>query len=90
VASRITLTPTAAKELPINTPCLVSFGGNNVQAAALCHPWSQTDIGPPAGHIRRHHNALWLTRMGDNVGLGTVLPGIEHLMREASRSQAAT
>jgi hypothetical protein len=90
VAAGITLTSTAAKELPINPPGLVSFGGNNMQAAALCYPWRQTDICPPAGHIRCHYNAFWLTGTGDNIGLCTILPGIEHLVREASRGQAAT
>jgi hypothetical protein len=71
------LTSTAAKELPINTPCLVSFGGKHVQAPPLYHPWGQTDICPPASHIRRHRDTPWLTRMGNDVGLGAVLPGIE-------------
>jgi hypothetical protein len=90
VAAGVTLPSTAAKELPINTPGLVSFGRNNVQSPALGHPRGQTNICPPASHIRCHYNALWLTGMGDDAGLCTILPGIEHLMCEAGRSQEAT
>jgi hypothetical protein len=90
MAAGVALPSTAAKELPINTPCLVSFGRHNVQAPSLSHSWSQMDICPPASHIRRHYDAPWLTGMGDNCGLGAVLPGIENLMAEASRGQEAT
>jgi len=90
VAAGVTLASAAAKELPINTPCLVSFGRNNVQAPPLCHPWCQMDICAPASHIRRHHDTPWLTGMGDDFGLCPVLPGIENLMGETSRSQEAT
>jgi len=90
VAARIALASAAAEELSINTPCLVSFGRNNMQAPLLCDPWRQMDICPPASHIRRHHDAPWLTGMGDDVGLGAVLPGIENLMGEASCGQEAT
>src|SRR5262245_46090777 len=63
VATGVALTSAAARKLPINTPRLVPFGRNSVQAAALCHPWSQRDISPPASHICRHHDALGLTGM---------------------------
>jgi hypothetical protein len=90
VTAGVALSSATAKELPVDTPCFVSFGRQNVQPSPLCYPWSQTDICPPASHIRRHHNTPWRTGMGDDVGFGAVLPGVEHLVRETRRSQEAT
>jgi len=89
-ATRITLTPTAAKQLPVNAPGLVSLGGEHMQATDLRNAGRESDVGSATGHVGGHCDSPPLPGPGHHFRLFLILSGIQDLVLQAGRGQQLT
>ena len=87
--SRISLTAGTASQLIVNTPGLMPFGSDDLQAAGLPGRVVQLDIGTTTCHVGRYSYRSCLSGMGDDFRLHLVELGIQYLVRNALPFQHA-
>jgi len=81
-AARIALACASAKQLPVYPARLVTLGGNDMKPAKVGYSPAEFDIRTATGHIGRNGNLSRLTRLGNNLGLLSMVDGVENLVRQ--------
>ena len=79
-ATRVSLTATAARKLPVDPSGLVALGEDHVEPAKLGDTRSQFYVRTPSCHVRRYGEGPTLTGFGDDRCLLTVIFGVENPM----------
>ena len=79
-ATRVSLTATAARNLPVDPSGLVALGEGHVEPAKLGDTRSQFYVRTASCHVRRYGEGPRLTGFGDDRCLLTVIFGVENPM----------
>jgi hypothetical protein len=82
--TRVTLAPGAPTQLVIDPATLVTVGAKNIEATEDRYPFvvsaltsPQTDVGSPAGHVRRYRDGAKGASPGDDASFLIVSLGVE-------------
>jgi hypothetical protein len=73
-----------AAQLVVDAAALVAFGAQDVEAAQFGDALSQLDVGAAAGHVGGDGHGAGLTGIADDLGLGLVVLGVEHVVFDAA------
>src|SRR6266496_5492884 len=85
--ARIALAATAAAQLIVDTPRLVSFRTNHHQPAQLAHTFTQHNVRTTAGNVGRQRDGALLTSLDNNGGLALVVFGVEDFVCDTSTGE---
>ena len=81
--AEVSLTSGAAPELVVDSPGIVAFGPDDVEAANIRYALAELDVGSPARHVGGYRYAAGFARERDYAGFLLVVLGVEDLMLEA-------